>query len=64
VNQVNIDELKTLSKDRIPEAAASLSAADVNFLVEHLTEKADVLRYNAFLLLQANSPLTSQVYAH
>jgi hypothetical protein len=61
---MNVDQLKTLPKNSIPQLAANLFAADVAFLVEHSAEKDDNLRYNAFLLLQANSRLSPLVYAH
>ncbi len=61
---MNVDQLKSLSKDSIPQLAANLSGADVAFLVERLAEKDDTLRYNAFLLLQANSRLSPLVYTH
>ena len=61
---MDIDTLKTLSKNEIPSLARKLSAEDVNFLVTTLAEKDDTLRYNAFLLLQANSRQFPLVYQH
>jgi hypothetical protein len=61
---MNTDNLKALTKDSIPKAAANLSASDVTFLVDCLTEKDDKLRYNAFLLLQANARQFPLVYQH
>jgi len=55
VKVVNIDELKSLPKDAIAKSAKHLSASDIDFLVQNLGEKNDTVRYNAFLLLQANS---------
>jgi hypothetical protein len=61
---VNVEQLKTVSKNQIPQLAKELSAADVNFLVATLAEKDDTLRYTAFLLLQANSCQTPLVCRH
>jgi len=61
---MNAEELSVLSKSAIPEAAKNLSKKDVAFLVETLSEKDDALRYNAFLLLQANSRLAPETYTH
>jgi hypothetical protein len=61
---MNVDQLKTLPKNSIPQLAANLFAVDVAFLVEQLAEKDDTMRYKAFLLLQANSRLSPLVYAH
>ena len=61
---VNIDELKSLPKDAIAKSAKHLSAGDIDFLVQTLTEKDDTTRYNAFLLLQANSPEFPYVYRY
>jgi hypothetical protein len=61
---MNIDWLKNLSKNEIPDLAKKLSDKDTDFLVATLTEKDDVVRYNAFLLLQANSRLFPFVYKH
>jgi hypothetical protein len=61
---MNTDELRALPKSQIAQAASGLSETDVDFLVQQLSEKDDALRYNAFLLLQANSRLSPQTYAH
>ena len=61
---MNAEELRALPKTAIPEVAKKLSKQDTDFLVDTLTEKDDVLRYNAFLLLQAHSSLTPYVYAY
>jgi hypothetical protein len=52
---VNIDELKSVSKNAILESAKHPSTADVELLVHTLNEKDESIRYNAFLLLQAKS---------
>lgn len=61
---MDIDGLKNLSKNQIPDLAKKLSEDDVDFLVATLTEKDDAVRYNTFLLLQANSFLFPLVYSH
>ena len=61
---MNIDELRALPKSQIARATSGLSEADVDFLVQQLSKKDDALRYNALLLLQANSRLSPQTYAH
>ncbi len=61
---MNSTDLAAISKDQISTKAKTLSVDDVVFLVETLSEKDDKLRYNAFLLLQAYSPLAPTVYAH
>lgn len=61
---MNFDQLKKLRKNEIPDLAKKLSAEDIDFLVETLTEKDDALRYNAFLLLQETSRHNSTVYPY
>jgi hypothetical protein len=61
---VDIDRLKNLKKNEIPDFAKELSEKDVDFLVATLAEKDDTVRYNAFLLLKANSNLFPIVYGH
>jgi len=61
---VDIDQLKNLPKNEIPNLAKELSDKDVDFLVATLTEKDDTNRYNAFLLLKASSCLFPLVYRH
>ncbi len=61
---MNADELKSTAKNQIPEKAKTLSAFDIAFLVDTLSEKDDVLRYNAFLLLQAYSGNSASVYKY
>jgi hypothetical protein len=59
---MNIDKLKALTKTEIMAASKNLNADDIRFLIQTLNEKDDTLRYNAFLLLQANSRLFPFVY--
>jgi hypothetical protein len=61
---MNAEELRALPKTALPEVAKKLSKQDTAFLVDTLAEKDDVLRYNAFLLLQARSRLAPDVYAY
>ena len=61
---MNADTLRALAKNDIPELSKNLTAADIGFLVQTLNEKDDVLRYNAFLLLQSYSRLFSSVYGY
>jgi hypothetical protein len=61
---VNLADLAAISKDQIYLKAKTLSAQDVAFLVDELSEKDDKLRYNAFLLLQAYSAFASLVYGY
>ena len=61
---MNIDDLRTMGKSEVPMAAESLSKADIGFLVNTLTEKDNAIRYNAFLLLEAKSRLSPEVYEY
>jgi len=61
---MNLDDLKTLEKREIPGLSKNLDAADIRFLVQSLDEKDDTIRYNAFLLLQANSRESPSVYGY
>jgi hypothetical protein len=61
---MNTDELKAVTKDRVPALSKTLTATDIQFLVETLNEKDDRLRYNAFLLLQSNSRENPFVYGY
>jgi hypothetical protein len=61
---MNTDRLKALEKKEIPTLSKNLGAADIRFLVRSLDEKDDNMRYNAFLLLQANSREFPFVYGY
>jgi len=61
---MDIDSLKTLSKDEVSSVSRNLTATDIKFLVKTLEEKDDKLRYNAFLLLQARSRDSPIVYEY
>ncbi|MDQ1281269.1 MAG: hypothetical protein QG670_2534 [Thermoproteota archaeon] len=60
---MNIDELRLLTKNEIPQVAKRLNPSSIHFLVQTLEEKDDTVRYHTFLLLQENSrqfPFTYQ----
>jgi hypothetical protein len=61
---MNREYLKTIPKPQIPEIAKHLTKDDVAFLVEMLSEKEDMVRYHAFLLLQENSRHQPYTYEH
>ena len=61
---MNTNELKVLSKDQIPALSKKLSIADIDFLVDLLSEKDDKMRYNAFLLLKNHSREQPSVYRY
>ncbi len=61
---MNNNELKLVAKITIPELAKHLSTDNIAFLFQTLSEKDDTLRYNAFLLLQANSTHFPLVYEY
>jgi hypothetical protein len=61
---MNMEEFKAVAKDQIPSLAKTLTANDIQFLVETLCEKDDKLRYNAFLLLQAYSREQPSMYGY
>ena len=58
------DQLATIKKEEISAQAKTLTADDIKFLVETLSEKDDKIRYNAFLLLQAHSKEAPSVYPY
>jgi hypothetical protein len=61
---LNPDNLRVVRKDQILDLSKTLTAIDIHFLIEELSEKDDKLRYNAFLLLQSYSRLFSSVYEY
>ncbi len=61
---MDLTKLNEIVKSEIPFLAESLSETEVQFLVEKLSEKDDKIRYNAFLLLQANSKKFPNTYKH
>jgi len=61
---MNLDELKSLPKTEIPQRSKTLTKAEVDFLVQTLSEKDDAVRYSTFLLLQARSCEFPDVYEH
>ncbi len=61
---MNPQQLKAVAKNQIEQTTKNLTAQDINFLVETLSEKDDKLRYNAFLLLQERSKIQPSVYGY
>jgi len=61
---MNTNELKALAKNEIPTLSKNLSAAEIRFLVQSLSEKDDDARYHAFLLLQSSSREFPFVYEY
>jgi hypothetical protein len=61
---MNGEELKAIPKIGIEKTAENLSAADLDFLITSLGEKDDKRRYNAFLLLQAYSQNSPNIYGY
>ena len=64
MTHVDTKQLLEVKKEQIPTQAKTLTALDVEFLIETLSEKDDKLRYNAFLLLQAHSKGANTVYQY
>jgi hypothetical protein len=58
------DQLTAVKKEEISAQAKTLTTGDIKFLIETLNEKDDKLRYNAFLLLQAQSKEAPSVYPY
>lgn len=61
---MDINGLKSLSKEQIPAISKKLTKADAVFLISVLAEKDDKIRYNAFLLLQAASKESPLMYPY
>jgi hypothetical protein len=59
---MTLNDLITIDKECIPEAAESLASNELPRLVALLDEKDDKLRYSAFLLLQSRSECADDVY--
>ncbi len=57
-----LDDLLSIDKENIPQAARALSAEDLPQLVALLNKKDDKLRYPAFLLLKSRSQCANDVY--
>ena len=56
--------MKTLSKDNVAKLSKNLNRDEIRLLVEMLNEKDEAIRYQAFLLLQANSRSFPFVYEY
>jgi hypothetical protein len=61
---LDTEKLRATTKNQISQSAKNLSDPDIRFLVETLAEKDDVLRYKAFLLLQASSQKLPIIYQY
>lgn len=61
---ITSDEIMSVSKENIPEAAMAICKEDIPQLVEWLSRKEDKLRYQAFLLLQSRSAQSDDVYPY
>jgi len=59
---MNLDDLLSMDKESVPQAAKALTQDDLHRLVALLDEKNDKLRYPAFLLLQSRSDFADDVY--
>lgn len=56
------ENLMSIDKEQLPEAAKAMNRSDLSDLVELLSEKNDKIRYQAFLLLQYRSQFFHDVY--
>jgi hypothetical protein len=63
-NMLTAEILMAIDKSNIPEAANTLDNNDIRHLIDWLSLKDDKLRYQAFLLLQARSASSSDVYPY
>ena len=61
---ITLDQLLSLDKEKLPEAAKTLKSDSLEQLVAWLAEKDDKLRYQAFLLLQYRSSAADDVYPY
>lgn len=59
---ITLDNIMSIDKKDLPEAANILSEKDIQQLVEWLSLKDDNIRFQAFLLLQQRSALRNDVY--
>lgn len=59
---MDLNKLMSLDKDELPKAAGNIAVDDLPRLVELLSEKDDVIRYQVFQLLQIRSSQTKDVY--
>lgn len=61
---ISIDSMMLIERNAIQEAAKSLTEEDIRQLVEWLSLKDDMIRYQAFQLLQKRSEFAEDVYLH
>lgn len=59
---ITFDNIMSIDKDKLPEAAKAAERSDLPLLVDWLSEKDDKIRYQAFLLLQYRSQFFDDVY--
>ncbi len=59
---ITFESMMSIEKDRLHEAAGSLSGEDLAQLAEWLSLKEDNLRYQAFLLLQHRASQSADVF--
>ena len=59
---MTLDDLLSMDKEHVPEAAKMLAENDIKELVGLLEEKEDKLRYPSLLLLQSRSESADDVY--
>ena len=59
-----LDQLLSLPKEALPEAAKALSPEDISELVPLLALKEDDVRYQAFLLLKERSAIAGDVFPY
>ncbi len=59
---ITADNIMSIDKDQLPEAAKAAQTSDLPVLVDLLSEKNDKIRYQAFLLLTYRSQFFDDVY--
>lgn len=59
---MTVEELLTVDKEQLPEAARDMDGGEIPRLVALLSEKNDSVRYRSFLALQYRSRFFSDVY--
>lgn len=61
---ITLEEIMSISKEDLQEAANRLNGEDISLLVEWLSLKDDNIRYQAFLLVKNRSRLFDDVYPY
>lgn len=62
VKRMTVENLMAIDKSYLQQAANALNKDDIAQLVEWLSLKDDIVRYQAFLLLQSRSSFADDVY--